>query len=291
MIETEHILDKVKSVPPLSPGATRLLSIMGKQNRSLKEVSQTVMADGALTANILKVVNSAAFNLSREIANVEEAIVYLGDMKIMAIAMANSDGAAYNSELHGYEGTRGELGRHCLWTGLAARELAGRAKPVVDPGLAFTSGILHDIGKAVISDFLVGTASDIISNLENDDSVDYIQAENHLLGTDHCEVGAELSRRWQLPESLRPGIRYHHTPAAAAAEDRPLAYIVHLADMLAMMQGYGTGCDALQYKLDDNYREFIRLESRELEEIVLKLQLEFSAIASTLFDGGQGSET
>jgi putative nucleotidyltransferase with HDIG domain len=287
---TQEIIDSVKNVPALSPGATQLLGVIAGSDYDVADIVKVIENDSALTANVLKVVNSAAMGLRREIVTVHEAVAYIGETKVVGIALASSTGDTFNAALPGYHGDRGDLGRHCLWVAIAARELARHTIGVVDPGVAFTAGLLHDIGKAVISDFMADLVDAIIEDVDESPDVDHLAAEKKNLGTDHCEIGAALARHWKMPETLVKSIEHHHRPAEAPDEVRAMAYVIHLADTLAMMQGFDTGVDSLQYKFDPDYSTFVTLETLELEGLSLDVQVDFKGTAEALFGDEQENE-
>ncbi len=283
MIDATSVEERVKVLPPLSPGASRLLGVMGRRDHDIAEVVQAIECDSALTASVLRFINSASFALCREVTTVKEAVAYLGDTKVISVAMAASGGDLFNAELRGYLGTRGSLGRHCLLTAMIARQLARFTRGRVDPGIAFTSGLLHDLGKAIISDYLQGEAEEILAGLKQDEIPDFLAGERDVLGVDHCEVGSQIANHWSLPFSLRVGMKFHHYPAEAIGDEKPIAYVVHLADMLAMRAGCGTGADTLHYALDRSYQEFVKIQHAELPQIMSDLEVEFQAVSAALF--------
>ena len=290
IVSPQEIMDSVNTVPALSPGASHLLEIIGTGVYEVPDIVKVIEGDSALTANVLKVVNSAAMGLRREINSVHQAVAFLGDTKIIGIALTSSGGKTFNSELKGYAGSRGELGRHCLWVATAARELARHTGGRVDKGVAFTAGLLHDIGKAVISDFMVDLAPRIVARASDDAFGDHLEAEQQVMGTDHCEVGGRLAIHWKMPECLISGIENHHRPEDAPEEYKAMAYVIHLADTLAMMQGVGTGLDDLQYDLSSDYTDYVQLDSTGLEALTLDTQFDYSATAEALFGEQQETE-
>jgi putative nucleotidyltransferase with HDIG domain len=290
IVSAEEILESVRSVPALSPGASHLLEVIGTGVYEVPDIVKVIEADSAMTANVLKVVNSAAMGLRREITSVHQAVAFLGDTKIIGIALTSTGGETFNAELRGYAGNRGDLGRHCLWVAIAARELARHTDGKVDKGVAFTAGLLHDIGKAVISDFMVELAPRIVARASDDAFGDHLEAERQVMGTDHCEVGCRLARHWMMPEALIQGIEFHHRPSEAPEEFKPMAYVIHLADTLAMMQGTGTGLDDLQYDMDSEYTHYVNLDSPGLEGLALDVQFDFMATAEALFGEQQETE-
>ena len=283
MLDSGTIQKKINDMPPLSDGAHEMLAVVAGKEHEPEDIVTAVERDSVLTASVLRVVNSAAFALAREISTVKDAVAYLGDMKVVGIAMAAAGKATFNTELKGYRGSRGDLGRHCLLTAMTARELTRHTHGAVDPGIAYTAGLLHDIGKVIISDCLDQVAADIFASLDNETMPDFRAAEQHFLGTDHCDAGHEVGNEWSLPYPLLTGIKYHHLPAEAEACDRPLAYVVHLADMVVMNHGVGTGMDAEHYHVDRAYIDHIRIEEDELEELMPRLEADFARTAGALF--------
>ncbi len=288
-LSAQEILKSVKNVPALSPGAGQLMGILGSGRYEIADVVRVIENDPALTVNVLRVVNSAAMGLRREIDSVQQAVAYLGETKIIGIALVSSGGATFNADLVGYQGDRGMLGRHSLWVAIAARELSRYTEGAVDGGVAFTAGLLHDIGKAVISDYMVERVPEILQAVEAEaeTEADHLGAERSIIGVDHCEVGKALAQHWGMPESLLMGLEYHHDPAEAPEKSRPLAYIIHLADMLAMMQGVGTGVDDMRYKFDGKYEEYVKIGPSALEGLVLDVQIDYRATAKALFGNNE----
>ncbi len=289
-VSSKEILGAVKSVPALSPGASNLLDVMGSGNYEISDIVQVIENDSALTANVLKVVNSAAIGLRREMTTVNEAVAFLGDTKVIGIALASAGGETYNAELAGYHGSRGDLGRHCLWVAIAARELARHTNGVVDNGVAFTAGLLHDIGKAVISDFMVDMVPKLLSTKAEIEDGDHLEVEMEVMGTDHAEVGQALAAQWKMPQTLIDGIAHHHRPAEAPEESRAMVYVIHLADMLAMMTGIGTGLDDMQYELDPAYENYVSVSPADLEGLALDVHIDFVATAEAIFGDQQEME-
>lgn len=110
----ERILDSLDSLPMLSPCASKVLAISEIADHTVGEIARVVEADSILTGHILKVVNSAAFALSRKIETVERAVSYLGKNVIVGIALSHSVGPLYQRPLRGYEAGKGDLWAHSL---------------------------------------------------------------------------------------------------------------------------------------------------------------------------------
>ncbi len=289
-ISHEEIQKVIKSVPLLSPSANQLLQATTDPDHDQGDIVQIVKLDATLTARVLKIVNSAAIGLINEITSLERAISYLGERLVVGIAVGDCAAQLFDKELKGYEGEHGDLWRHDLRTAIASREIATLSNLKINPDLAFTAGLLHDIGKSLISDYLQGTASEVLSKIENEEYGDYLTAEEELIGIDHPRAGYELALAWKLPEAITEAIRFHHTPAEAREDLRELVYAVHLGDNIAMLGGCGTGADSMHYKLDPNYSQYIELKSEELARVMLTVDVEFNKLERSFSAAGDSNQ-
>jgi putative nucleotidyltransferase with HDIG domain len=276
------IEELVRSAPLLSASASSLLQVSSRPGHELLDVIEVVKTDATLTAKVLKVVNSAAFGLVTTITTIDRAVSYLGERNVVGVAMSDCATSLYHKELAGYAAAAGDLWRHNLRAAVAAREVVAQSGIAVSPDLAFTAGLLHDLGKALISDALTGSTSEMLRQVEDGTSRDYLSAEEELIGFDHARVGFELARAWGLPEVLCQAIRHHHQPGAADEEYRPLVYAVHLGDQIAMLGGPGTGADNLKYPLASDYASHVKLDEDALMAVTMRVDDEFSKLAQSL---------
>jgi putative nucleotidyltransferase with HDIG domain len=109
----------------------------------------------------------------------------------------------------------------------------------VKPGLAYTAGLLHDIGKVVLDQYVASSYPLFYRQLFEEET-NFSEAEKTILGVDHAEVGGDLALRWALPDSLIDTIRHHHKPENAV-RNLELTHIVYLADLL--MSRFHTGLE------------------------------------------------
>jgi putative nucleotidyltransferase with HDIG domain len=274
-MDRDRIRKAVNEAPLLSGNASRLMQIMVDPDHELVDVVALVKLDSVLTARLLRIVNSPVFGMLQAVSSVDRAVAYLGERMIVSVALADSISKMMNQPLKGYESRQGDLWRHDLFTALAARQVSYCAKGGIEGDLAYTGGLLHDIGKAIMSGFLEGTADQATKSIDSGKSADYLAAEQEILGLDHAEVGYELALAWQLPEPLPQLIRHHHQPGMVDEKYRPVAYAVHLGDLVAMMSGCGTGSDTMQYKLDNGYEDCFVLSADQLAGIMVQAQDEF----------------
>jgi len=282
MSKFNEIVEKARQMPLLSNSSMRLMEIISEPNHNMQDIAKIVETDPALTVKILEMANSASYALRQPANTVAEALPYLGEKLITGLAMSQCAPQVFNRPMLGYESQRGELWAHGLRTAIAANEIAKVIKLKVWPGVAYTAGILHDIGKSVLSKFLTGMSPEMIKKLEKNEVDDYLAAEEAMVGANHCSIGGELAKHWKLTPPLQAAIAHHHQPADAEEEHRPLVYVVHLADMMAMLGGTGTGSDTLGYNLDHRYAAFLEIDSDTFDKIMMDILEEFEKITQAL---------
>ena len=280
---TESIAKRVEELPMLSVVASRLLEMLSDEDVSLREVAKIVQTDGPLTARILRIANSAAFSRGKQITSLFRAVMHLGMRMVIGITIGSCATRLMNRPLEGYEAEAGELWDHSLRTAIAAREFAFHSRKTIAEDLAFTGGLLHDIGKSVISDFLVGSGEKLAKMCADAQAKDYLEAERSVLGTDHSAVGSAIAQRWGLPQPLCESIRNHHNPSDSDPELRPLIYAVHLADLMAMLVGGGVSSDDLAYRVDERYQNYLDIKEAELNKLLVNVQAEFAVARAMVF--------
>ncbi|MFO7717685.1 MAG: HDOD domain-containing protein [Thermodesulfobacteriota bacterium] len=271
----EIIAQSIKDVPALSPSASSIIRLIAQEEYEFEEIIDLVRMDSGLTSRILRLVNSPAYGLMKPVQSIERAVVFLGSQAVVSLALVNLNAQLLEKELQGYHSGRGVFWKHELRTALAARQVARVADIGVTPDLAFTAGLLHDIGKVAISQYQIQTGQDLMPYVVADQDADYLELERFHLGTDHCAVGGEIARQWNLPGSLETSIQYHHEPCKAPSGYRPLVYMIHLGDVLAMMSGWGTEVDSLKYTLDEGYAAYFSLSFDQIALIMMEVDEEF----------------
>ncbi|HEY3284730.1 MAG TPA: HDOD domain-containing protein [Armatimonadota bacterium] len=239
---TDDILRKVEYLPPLPTTAARALDLLNSPDAGVEELAECIRYDPSMSANVLKLCNSALFGLSRQIGSVREGIVMVGLAAIRRIVLLVTSKQIYCKHYPGYEAHQGELLTHSV----AAAVIADKLKPYA-PGLKddlFTTALLHDVGKMVLSQYVQEAYGQILSVVEGR-QVSFSEAERYVFGVTHAEVGALILDSWSFPAGIVEAVRRHHE--AEQASDSPLTQIVALADVLAMMLGFGTDADGLAY--------------------------------------------
>lgn len=265
MISKEKILKKIDSLPTLPTAVAQLSRLIASPTASAKDFEAVIKPDPSLTANLLRLANSAYFGLRREVTSVKQAITLLGNKRVFEIAASAGFSKIIPVNLPGYRIQSADFWLHSIAVAVLSERLASELR-VKAPGLLFTAGLLHDLGKLAIGSFLEEEESALLDRLSNED-VAFSTAEKELLGTDHCEVGAELGQQWDLPDAVIWTARWHHQPADAGDVDSILVDLVHLADAMAHMFGYGADVGGLSRTVDKEVASRLGFDVHSIEAV------------------------
>jgi putative nucleotidyltransferase with HDIG domain len=245
----QDIIAVTGELPALPSTTARLLRLLDDDTVGVGAVLDVIGHDPALTANLLKLCNSAYYGLRRQVGTVQEALVMLGNRAVVSLAFATSLGDVLRGPLAGYRLERDALWRHSLAVAVGAAHLveAGGARALRER--AFTAGLVHDIGKLILNAPLKAK----LRQLPQTGGFDVlVLGERAILGFDHAEAGAALAAAWNFPTALAGVIGAHHDLARAAnrttgdggpedPDQAGLLKAVAAADLTANRAGCGAG--------------------------------------------------
>lgn len=273
-----NIFSTLKEFPSMPGAASELLSIIDDPKVAASQIEDILRYDPGLTANILKLSNSAYFGLSNEVGSVRRAVVLLGLNRVTQIVMTSCVNALMAVNVDGYDLPPGELWRHSIAVSVAAELLVKELK-IQAPEETFTAALLHDVGKIALSDVLKDNVEAI--NTISSEGIPFLFAENEVLGTNHAEIGAQILKTWSLPENIVNAVRWHHDPDSAE-ESQILIDIVHIADVLCLMIGIGVGREGLRYKPSSGATERLGVANKHLEIVASKTLQSVSELSGLL---------
>lgn len=276
MSRVEEIVERISAVPPLPGFVVRLIQVTNDPDSSIRDVVEVIRYEPSVTAQVLRLCNSAFFGLPRRISSVQEAVQYLGTLRVLQLIMSLHGNALLAREQQGYGLDPGALWMHSVAVGLASAALSQQTR-TANPSALFTAGLLHDIGKVVLNEFVAGDQPAIVERVEQG-GLSFAEAEKQVLGYSHDEVGGELADRWQLPPAIVNCIRYHHAPSAMAEPDA-LVDLVYLGDAIGMLLGLGIGSDGLQYRADETVLARRGLGEADLERVSAQTAAELARVA------------
>ncbi len=223
----------------------RVTQVLEDPNHNAKQLGDVIGHDPALTARILRIVNSAYYSLATKIELVSRAVSIIGEEDLRNLVLATSAVDTFKripNQLVDID----LFWRHSVHTGIIARLLSKHCN-VLHGERLFVAGMLHDIGKLVLyfkepelSQQVLLEAAETDGQLHN--------AEKAIIGFTHGDVGAALIEAWKLSDMLQEAAAYHHTPLKARKHPLETA-IVHIAN--SMVDALNPDVEPDEHLLDD----------------------------------------
>ncbi len=228
--KVDLVLDTIDNLRPIPSSITRILREIDRPDTTISTISKYIGMDQALTAMVIKTSNSVALGYRSKCSSIRVAVMRIGFKRIKAILFAINAIGPMTGKLNGYRLGGGQLWEHSLRIATASEWLA-RTLHYSEPEEAYIVGLLHDIGKLLLDQFIVEDYKKFIEQIKSYQFPIW-KVEEMVIGIDHANLGGMMAARWNFPNSLMEGIRYHHTPSSAK-ENQILPAIVNLANLLA----------------------------------------------------------
>ncbi len=231
-------IGNLSNLPTLPQVSMQLMALINDQTSSAPDVTAVVSQDISLSAKILRLANSAFYGIPRTVTNINSAVVILGMKVIQTLVLSLTVFDMFPADNGNFD--RKSFWRHCLECGFLARLLSERVVfKRVDPDDAFCAGLLHDIGKIVMEQYL---HEDFQTSLlySTASGLSPFEAEKKKLSYTHADVSQLLISEWELPAALQQSIVLHHDPDQAQ-HSRETVFLVHLADHLLYSRKHEEG--------------------------------------------------
>ena len=273
-LDLTSLIAKVKDLPPLPTVVMKAMEMTLDPDASVRNLQLLISQDQALSAKILRIVNSAMYALRREVSTVSHAVAVLGLDTVKSVIMAASVERVFKSSK---DLSTKLMSDHSWGCALAARAIARRVR-YENTEEALVCGLMHDIGKPVLQTNLQDRYSVIVSEVYKGNS-NFHQMELLAFGFSHAHVGALLARKWNFPPQLAEAVGYHHNPLSAPSF-KQLACIVNLANLLMISMGIGFEKDKSLDLEKQPSAEFLRLDNNALSSLVGELHVAIQATAA-----------
>ena len=268
-------VQRLKSVPTLPKLMERISAALEDPDIDFARVGELIEVDQALTAQVLRLANSAFFSQQGRVGHVAQALIMLGAVVTRSVVLSSSVLEFRRVKVKGFW-------EHSLGCAVAAGAIAkvlGRCAPEE----VTAAGLLHDLGKVVVYKEMPDAFEQLVSYAHRDRRP-FRDVEREFLGADHAEIAGWLVERWRLPASLREPIRFHHAPAMAQIAKDETA-IVHVANVLVRALGYGSGGDLLVPPVDARAWERLELTADRLDAVLDTFERDLDhALNYALFD-------
>lgn len=285
MNAVRDILRRVGKLPPLPDTAVKLMNVINDPQSTVEDIVEAIRYDQVVTAEVLRLCNSAFLGMSRAISSLNEAMICLGTVKVLQLVMSVHTNSMLSQQQVGYGLPPGALWRHSVAVALASSTVAQRIK-LPNINLVFTAGLLHDIGKVVLNEYVAADFLEIVRRVREEHQ-SFAEAEHGVLGYDHQEVGAKIAEMWKLPEPIVQCVRFHHDPSKPE-QPSPLVDAVYLANCICLLLGVGLGEDGLCYRADEQVMQRHGLHEGDLEVAGAQMLTDLKRVEQ-LFEATDGS--
>lgn len=259
-VKARKIVLRVVNLPTIPAVVGKLLQIIDDPRTTHADLSNLISQDQVLASKLLKLANSSFYGFSGRVRTIKHAAVLLGfdDLKNLALGVSVIEKFSGNwKSCFDFD----EFWGHAIGCSIAAKMIARQANPA-KAGEAFVAGLIHDIGKHVLSQFATDHFEAVVDQIQlSNESWHWV--EKQILGVSHAEVGGWFAERWNFPAQLVDAIANHHTPQEAR-RDPCLAAIVHFADYLT--RKFGIGFAPEQHMPDLHLEALDHLVVRSTEE-------------------------
>ncbi len=264
-MEQKNILDiitSISTIPTLPTVLAKITSLLRNPKTSAEEVGRAITQDQSLASKVLKLVNSAFYGFPGKISTITHAVVILGFSTIKNIVLTASIFEVFKKSPERTTGFDMEkFWLHSIACGVAAQTIAKHLGNK-DREECFISGLIHDIGKIIMCQYLPDEFNRVVLNVRKNNMLMY-ESEKQLFNMTHQEVGGLIANNWNLPVNLQYAVRSHHSPQTNQ-NHYTITAIVHCADILVRALDLGNGGDDKIPLMADHVWQTLNLNEKKL---------------------------
>jgi len=278
-IEIRHVIKGIKRISSFSTVFARINDLLNDPKSCAYDFGKVISKDQALTARLLKLVNSAFYGFPRKIETVSRAVTIIGFKRLKGLILATSVLNMFRDLGDNVSFTMEDFWKHNLACGIASRVLA-TYKREKDPETYFVAGLLHDIGRLVLLEGYPEKYSEVLI-IVREENVLMCEAEMDVFGFTHEAVGKELVSFWKLPAFVEDAAGFHHNPKAGQ-NSSSYVDVVHLANILVNAAGIGSSGEKFVPPLNPDAWERIGLKKSILNLVFEKFCEQIEEDAASL---------
>jgi len=263
-------LDNIRDLPTLSQVALEINGLLNNPGVSIKLVSDTINKDQAIVPKLLKIVNSSFFGFEKKISSISRAIVILG-FNTVRNALVTVSVIDSLKDIQYNQVDLVEFWRHAISCAVISGYIAAGIR-IESPEDAFTAGLIHDIGRLVLSKYFPKEFLDIIQSMKSGRT--FYEAESDVIPIRHNQIGAYLTKRWHLPRVISTAVEFTH--GVHDYNDRPVAYIVAVVEKMLYLQALGNPCpdqmDLPESEIREGVQELIKNRNEWFPDIAKEIE-------------------
>jgi len=259
-------LRNLRHLPPTPRVIPELMRLLNQPDVESSKVVNMISYEPSLTANVLRVSNSAYFGTATPTTDLNEAVTRLGFQQVYKLVTAATGARLLGSAQEAYGLMQGELWKHSVASAIAAQLVARKLGD--NENLVFTAALLHDIGKTILSHSMTEAYAKLIKESDANGCA-VLETESKLFGINHAEVGGQLLQHWKFAPNIVAAVWFHHAPKGAGAHQR-LASCVYLGNMIACFMGHGYGHSAFATRARTEVMSTLNLNSQSIPQFMME---------------------
>ena len=267
------LIDQVNrsNISTIGSVVARIIAVINNPDATAKELVEIILTDPPLAANVLRLVNSAYCAPKNKIADIQQAVIFIGFEALKELALNQKVCEIFKRGLNINGYSRVRLWKHSVAVALFSKMIY-RREFVLRGENAYAVGLLHDLGIIIEDQFQNEILTHILETATTR-NIALISAEQEALGYDHAQIGMALAENWKLPAEIAMGIGYHHNPGQAPDDFVQLTRVLHIANASCQKSDIGY-CDAPQPDEDlfNQCRQALNLEPHALDLIMQEVQ-------------------
>jgi putative nucleotidyltransferase with HDIG domain len=264
-----RILKSIDTIPAFPATGNKVAQLLNKTDYSVLQVANVIKYDPAITANILKMANSAYFGSQHKISTINDAVMYLGQKNLLRAIQTAGISKYYKKGTSGYFDKATDLWEHSVAVALMSQILSKKITGEENTTL-YTASLLHDVGKIILGEFVRDELKKI-TMLVSEQHMSFLEAEENVLGINHADLGGKIAEHWNFPIEIRDAISFHHRPDLLEKEDKIMPWIVYMADEACLMMGIGSSVEGLAQRAVGELLKKFNLRMRDLEKSMVLL--------------------
>jgi len=246
---SDEIAKSIDSLPQFPENVLQVQKLINDPDSDMSSIARQISMDPALTADLLKIVNSAQYMLSKKVDNISDAVKMIGIKGIKNLLYSYGTQKVLGDDT----ADKKALWEHSYKTAFYAYNLVKNFKN--DSSLlddVYVGGMLHDMGKIIFSN----VHPDLLNKIKgfcSDKNLPSSTFEDLSAGMNHAELGALIAEKWNFPDKLVAAIRYHHDPESAPVNCKDIIDTVYLANMFCEYENQNITYDQFDTGPIDNY--------------------------------------
>jgi len=253
-LSASDVLKNKIDLPSLPQVFEQITEVMSDPNSSAGDFADIIIKDPALSARILRIVNSAFYGFRSRVDTISHAVSIIGTNDLYSLSLSMSVLKMFDN-IPGHVVDMKSFWQHAIACGIIAKTIAEH-QGFSNTERFFVTGLLHDIGRLVLYKYLPDETGGALTRAGLNDSL-LFQSESEVLGFNHSRIGGMLMKKWRLPSRLEHMVRFHHKPENSSYIHETA--IIHVSDILANAFDFGSSGERFVPPLSEEIRDVLSL--------------------------------